>query len=278
MSRKKNKTPLPNPAGLGLPDTGVDTHAHLNLEPFVDDLDAIIYRARLAGVSAIGNVFLGPEAWKTHRHRFATHPEVFFLLGMHPNEARNLTDATLEAMADAFHSDCRLKALGEIGIDLFWNHSPREKQFAAFANQLTLARDLDLPVVIHCRDAVNEVLAQLSDQGFQNRPLLWHCFEGGADLAATILDNGWHLSVPGLITFSKNYNLRSAVTTIPLDRLMLETDCPYLAPAPYRGKRNEPALLGFVAVAIAEAKNLSLAEVWTACGDTACRFFGLPTS
>ena len=138
-----------------------------------------------------------------------------------------------------------------------------------------MARELDLPVVIHSRQAEEDTVAVLLEMGFRDRPLLWHCFGGDAAMARTLLDNGWHISVPGPATYPKNVALREAVASIPPDRLMLETDCPYLSPQQYRGKRNEPAYLAFTCAGVAELRDEDPAETWAACGANTLRFFGV---
>jgi TatD DNase family protein len=130
-------------------------------------------------------------------------------------------------------------------------------------------------VVIHCRDAELEALALLEGEGFADYPLLWHCFGGNAHMAERIVRNGWHISVPGPVTFPANKALREAVASIPADRLLVETDCPYLSPEPLRGKRNEPANLGYIIAAMAEVRGVPASELWTLCGDNARRFFRL---
>ena len=175
----------------------------------------------------------------------------------------------------AFATEPRLRAVGEIGLDFHWQDCPRELQFKAFAEQLDLARELDVPLVIHCRDAEDDCLMTLEARGFAGYPLLWHCFGGGPALARRILNNGWHISVPGPVTYPANAALREAVALIPADRLLLETDSPYLAPVPWRGRRNEPALTVFTAQTVAEARGVSPEDLWLACGKNARRFFGL---
>ncbi len=263
------------PESLGLPRVGVDSHAHLDVERMRDDLDAVLARAAACGVSRIGNVFLGFDAYRQNREMFAARPEVFFLLGVHPHEAEDLTAEELRSMEQAFAEDTRLRAVGEIGLDFFYEYSPREVQIRAFKAQLDAALRGDLPVVIHSRDAAEETLAVLLEKGFQDRPLLWHCFGGGPELAEEPLGYGWHLSLPGTVTYKKNDPLRAAAAVIPLDRMLLETDCPYLSPEPYRGKRNEPAYSVFTARAVAELRGCDVTEVWKRCGENALRFFGL---
>ena len=264
-----------DPLTVALPPEGVDSHAHLDGEEFDQDREAVLERARACGVAQVGNVFLGPQDFAARRQYFEAHPQVFFLLGIHPCHGQDCTPQALEAMRRAFAEDPRLKAVGEIGLDFYWDDCPREVQYEAFTTQLHLAREVWRPVVIHCREAEEETLMVLESQGFKDYPLLWHCFGKGPDLAARILGNGWHISVPGPVTYKANEELRQAVALIPADRLMLETDAPYLAPLPWRGKRNEPAFTVFTARAVAEARGQEPEEVWRVCGNNARRFFGL---
>lgn len=274
MSKKKKK-PREMPEALGLPAGGVETHAHLDMEPFEEDLEAVLDRARACGVSHFGQVFMGMEAYRKGRPRFADQPGVFFLLGVHPHEAKDWTDATGEAMRAAFAEDPKLRAVGECGLDYYYDYSPREVQRAVFAAHIRLAQDVDRPLVVHSRDAWEETFEVLAAEGHEGRPLLWHCFGGGPDYARRVLDRGWTISIPGAVTWKKMEEVREAVAMIPLERLVLETDCPFLAPDPWRGKRNEPAFIGFTARAVAEVKGLTPEEVWRATADNARAFFGL---
>jgi TatD DNase family protein len=270
VSKKKERQP---PQSLGLSPVGADSHAHLDGRGY--DLDAVLARARLCGVRTVGNVFLGPQAYHEGRALFEGLGDVFFLLGVHPHDAAKMKEADLEAIREAFNKDPRLRAVGEIGLDYYYDFSPKEDQQHWFRRQLALARELDQPVVIHCRDAEDDCLAMLDQAGFGGRPLLWHCFGLGPDWARLITERGWHISVPGTVTYARSEALREAVRAIPADRLLLETDCPYLSPEPYRGKTNEPALLGFTAREIARLRGEDLAGLWQRCGDNTRKFFGL---
>ena len=272
---KKQHGPLPTPESLQLPLAGVDSHAHIDLRHFAHDVEAILGNARKAGVARIGNVFLSLEAWRKGQSLFAGHPEVFFLLGVHPTDAMEYTPAVREGFLKAFAEDTRLRALGEIGLDFYWKDCPPDVQRAAFIDQLHLAREMKRPVVIHSRDAYQETITILRNEGFHGYPLLWHCFGGTRDEAQYLVDAGWHLSIPGPVTFPANHDLRAALAVIPKDRILVETDCPYLAPMPYRGKRNEPAYTAFTVARMAEELGLSPAALWRQCGDNAKAFFGL---
>lgn len=275
MSAKKAAGAAIALESLRLPLVGVDSHAHLDLRHFAEDCDAVLDRARAAGVARIGNVFLNVAAWEQGRSFFVGQPQVFFLLGTHPTEAMNYSPAEREAMRAAFATDSRLRAVGEIGLDFYWKDCPPEIQIPVFIDQLHLARDLGCPVVIHCRDAYDAVMNILHEQGGRGYPLLWHCFGGTAEEARRIVDAGWHISISGTVTFPANKELRAALSVIPPDRLLLETDCPYLAPMPCRGKRNEPAYTAFTAICIAESLGCDPMNLWQTCGDNARRFFGI---
>lgn len=283
MSKKKNSAhDAPPPESFGLPRTGVESHAHLNGPRFESDLEEVLARAKNAGLAYIMQVFLGVQAWNDGYPRFKDRPECYFMLGVHPTDIHKLADPDAELagiraiIEDDMAGERRIRAAGEIGLDYYWQDVPPEAQVPVFRKQLAMARGLGLPVVIHCRDAVEDTFRILEEENFAGRPLLWHCFGGDATMAGRVLDNGWHLSIPGPVTFPANRALREAVAQIPPNRLMMETDCPYLAPMPHRGRRNEPAYLAFTIQAMAEAKNMSAAELWTSCGRAAIDFFGLP--
>lgn len=271
MSKKKVRA---LPESLGLPCLGVDTHAHVDSRG--NDIPAVLERAAACGVRTVGNVFLGPAAYRAERALFDALPDVFFLLGVHPHDAAKMTEADLAAMRHAFTSDSRLRALGEIGLDFYYDYSPPDIQETWFRRQLELARELDLPVAVHCREAEEQCLRVLDDMGWAGRPLLWHCFGLGPEWVEPLISRGWFISVPGTVTYAKSEALRQAVPHIPAERLVLETDAPYLAPEPYRGKHNEPALLGFTAVEVARVRGEDVRALWTRCAENARRFFGLP--
>lgn len=271
---KKKKIRI-EPESLELSLVGVESHAHLDLEDFDDDREEIIRRAKASGVSEIINIFLGPDAYEKNNHLFADHPQISFLLGVHPNNADKLTDDALSRMRDHFKADPRLKGVGEIGLDYYWDRVDQDIQKDVFIKQLSLARELSLPVVIHSREANDDAIAILLDQGFKDYPVLWHCFGSGLEFAKSIINNGWHISIPGPVTYKKTDDLQAAVAQIPFDRILLETDCPYLTPEPWRGKKNHPALMVFTAKRIAEIKGRSVQDIWKMTGDNARRFFDL---
>ncbi|MHC1701163.1 MAG: TatD family hydrolase [Humidesulfovibrio sp.] len=272
---KKNKPPRPEPETLALPPCGVDSHAHLDLVDFDADREELMDRAKASGVARTGNVFLGPKAYRDNRRMFQNRPEIFFILGIHPGNADQYSPEAAQDMRQAFKTDPRLRAVGEIGLDHYWDDHPRELQEQVFRAQLKLALDLGLPPVIHCREAFEDTLRVLLEEGLGGRKLLWHCFGGDEAQAKTILGHGWHVSIPGPVSYARNEALRRAVAAIPLERMLLETDCPYLSAEPWRGKRNHPALLGFTAQAVARIKDLPVDALWSTTGQNACTFFSL---
>ncbi len=260
---------------LQLPQIGIDTHAHLDMKPLCKDMQGVIDRAFESGVSSIGNVFLNHKAYIRGHDLFSNQENVFFLLGVHPHEAHLVDQDELQGIRQEFVRDHRLKALGEIGLDYFRLRQPRQVQINAFQAQLALARELDVPVVIHARDAEQDVLRILKGMGFLHRPLLWHCFGQNLELGRIIVDNGWNISIPGIVTYPQAKELQKAAAYLPLDSLMLETDCPFLAPVPCRGRKNEPAFLAYTACKVAELQNINPELVWEKTAASARDFFRL---
>lgn len=264
-----------DPLAMALPKGGADSHAHLDGEEFDKDRIEVLERAFKTGISNIANVFLGPDDYKKNVDFFAQYSQVFYILGIHPCHGQMCTEECLDEMEIIFNKDKRVLAVGEIGLDYHWDDCPKDLQLQVFARQLELAKKLDKPVVLHCRDAETDCLAFLEAGGFKNYPLLWHCFGGNDELAKRIINNGWHISIPGAVTYPANKSLREAVKSIPADRLLLETDCPYLAPVPWRGLRNEPACLVFTANEVAKAREENAEDLWQTCGNNMRAFFGI---
>lgn len=192
---------------------------------------------------------------------------------MHPHEAEDASDQDLDAIREIARSHPRIVAIGETGLDFFYDHSPRAVQESRFLDQLALAEELDLPAVVHSRGADRETVRILRERGSRVRGVL-HCFTGGRELLETALGLGWMISFTGIITFKK-YDAGELVRAVPGDRLMVETDAPYLAPVPHRGRRNESSYLPRVAEALASIREEDLAEVQGYTTENAIRFFGL---
>jgi TatD DNase family protein len=233
----------------------VDSHCHLDDHRYDDDREAVIERAREAGVQymlAIGTGD-GPPDLEAAVRLADRYPFVFATVGVHPNDACKINLNTFEKLAELLQHP-KVKAIGEIGLDYHWG-TPKEAQVPVFVRQMELAAESRMPVVIHTRDAWRDTLDMLRIHWAPTGlGCVMHCFTGDAAAARECLDLGFHLSFGGVTTFPKSAEIREAARLTPADRLLLETDCPYLAPLPYRGKRNEPAYVAYTARSIAEVR------------------------
>lgn len=240
----------------------VDSHAHLDDSDFDPDREAIIERARAAGVQHILIAGGGGAADRLDSPLAVAekHEGFYASAGVHPHEARNYTDALGDRIRQ-LATHLKFVAVGEIGLDYYYDHSPREVQKQVLIRQMELARELKLPIIIHCRDAWAD-LREIAAAHWQSSGLggILHCFTGSVDDAKVFLDWGFLISFAGNLTYKKAENLREAARAIPLDRLLTETDCPYLAPVPHRGKRNEPAYVAAVTQEIARLHNRDVEE------------------
>lgn len=253
----------------------VDTHGHLSTKAFDRDRAETVARARRAGVTAMLDVGLDVENSRRVLAIADEFPEIHPVLGWHPHDAADLTKNSLRELVD-LASYPKVVGFGEIGLDFFYLHSAKDVQIKAFENLLEAATDLDRPVVIHTREAFDETLAILARYAPRlTRGGVIHCFTRDWNEASAWLDLGFHLSIPGVVTYPKNGELREAVARIPADRLLLETDCPYLTPLPFRGKRNEPSYLVYHLQAVAEARSMTPAEAAALTTANARRLFRL---
>jgi TatD DNase family protein len=255
----------------------IDSHAHIDFPQFDDDRDAMLTRAREAGVTTLLAIGSGPGPEKLDcAIPFAEqHDWIYATVGTHPHEAKQLTPQHLDRLAElAKHP--KVIAWGEIGLDYFYDHSPRDVQDRVFRDQLALAHLAKLPIVIHCRDAWDDCLSVLNEVW---RPTglggILHCFTSTLDDAHKGLDMGFLVSFAGNSTYPKATNIRDVAKALPLQEILIETDSPFLAPQPHRGKRNEPAYVGEVAKSIASVRNLRAEEVASASVTNFRRFFGL---
>jgi TatD DNase family protein len=244
----------------------IDSHCHLADETFAQDLDDVVRRARDASLErALVILEAGNEKEAAQAQRLETlWPEVRFSIGVHPHQAHQFAADPVRAataVREQWKATPGARAIGEIGLDYHYDFSPRDVQQAVFRVQLRLARELDRPVVIHTREAEGDTVAMLRDEGGGQIRGVLHCFTGTPDLADAGLDLGLYVSVAGIITFPKAGELRQTVRRVPLDRLLTETDSPFLAPVPYRGKRNEPAHVARVVAALAEMHGKQAADL-----------------
>jgi TatD DNase family protein len=254
----------------------IDAHCHLEQETYGSELDDVIQRARDAGLSHFVAVGASRVTGGAHEAVALAErlPFVYASVGIHPHEAAS---ATPEHMADIEEllTLPKVVSLGEVGLDYYYDNSPREQQQAIFREFLKMARRANKPIMLHIRDAHEDAWRLLDEEGLPERGGVVHCFTGGPKEAKEYLERGMHLSIPGVITFKSAENLREAVSTAPLDKLFLETDCPYLAPVPHRGKRNEPAFITATAAAVAALRDMSAADLGEQTSSNARAFFGL---
>lgn len=251
-----------------------DTHAHLDLPEIEPDRDAVLGRAREAGVELIINVGIGLENSRQALATARRYPGLRATIGVHPHAAASLKDGDLEALSP-LAADPLVVAVGEIGLDFYRRRSPEETQKQWFRRQLEWAGALQKMVVIHTREATAATLKILQDSRSHLCGGVMHCFGGNWQEARSFLDLGFYLSFAGPLTYPKAGALREVAGKVPLDRILIETDCPYLTPQPWRGKRNEPAYIAATARQLAEVRGLSLEDAARATWENSLRAFGL---
>lgn len=256
----------------------IDTHCHLEMPHFDEDRQEVILRAKDSGVTRMLTVGTNLEFSEKALAIAQSNPEVYCAIGIHPHDSKTADEKAI-AKIEQLSKHQKVLAIGEIGLDFFKNYSPREDQIKAFKTQLALARQLDMPVIIHDRDAHLDMLDLL--EGFDGAPYrgVFHCFSGDVEIARCVLDLGFYLSFTGTITFKKEKISHEVLKIAPKDRVMLETDCPYLTPVPYRGKRrNEPAYVNYVAEKLAEIWEMQVPDIERITTDNAYRLFGFETA
>ena len=246
----------------------VDTHCHLDM---VEDLDGALERMRAGGVERAVTIGVdrASSEWAVRAAR--SHNQIWATVGLHPHDAKDQSDELLSYIEQLAASEDRVVGVGEAGLDYHYDNSPREQQREVFAKQVEIARRVGKALVIHSREAWDDTFAALADAPER---VVFHCFSGGAGEARRALDLGAYLSFAGVVTFKNAEALREAAALAPLDRIVVETDSPFLTPAPHRGKPNEPAYVSLVASAIAVVKGVSEDEVARATSENAARLFG----
>jgi TatD DNase family protein len=243
----------------------IDTHAHLDM---LEDADAAVERAHSAGVKTILTVGIDPERWRSALELAARHPSVHAILGIHPHNAGG--NATIDDLRAA-QADARVVAVGETGLDYYRDYSPRERQREVFAAQLALAAELDKPVVVHTRAADADTVEALRRH---EGDVVLHCFSSSA-LLAPALEHGWYVSFAGNVTYKNASELRAAASQVPVERILTETDAPYLSPQAHRGRSNEPAYVTHTLAALAEARGEDPRDLEAQVDRNAARVFRL---
>lgn len=253
----------------------IDSHAHLELEPLANDSSGVVDRATAAGVVAIVSVGIDISDAEKVLEIADRFKGVFASLGFHPHNAKDAHDSALSRMEELARHP-KVVAYGEIGLDFFRNLSPQSVQTKVFADQLELAKNLAKPVVIHLRNAHKEGLDILEKAAPFKAGGVIHCFSGDQNDADRALELGFYISIPGTVTYKKNGGLRAIISRLPADRILLETDAPFLAPEPLRGKNNEPAFIVHTARKVAEIRQVSVQDIACATTANAIRLFRLP--
>ena len=257
----------------------VDSHAHIDGEAFDADRDDVVARARASGVRAILNVGTGdPHGGDLERavELAGKYEGVYAAVGVHPHDARLYDDPAERRLKGILDGGGRVVALGEIGLDFHYDNSPREVQREVFARQLRLAKELSLPVIIHSREADDETVEILRGAyAGAERGGVMHCFGGGMKMAEAVLELGFYVSFAGNVTFKKAENLREVARVVPAERLLVETDCPFMAPVPLRGRRNEPAFVVETARFVADLRGAAPEELGRTTAQNFSRLFGV---
>lgn len=250
----------------------VDTHAHLNDSAYASDLDDVVARANSEGIDRIIVCGYDVPSSRSAVELADRYPCVYATVGVHPHDSRLYDSAAAEVLTELSRHP-KVLAIGEIGLDYHYDLSPRPAQREAFEAQIDLAAELGLPIVAHSRDSNEDVLQVLEERAANTAGCVLHCYSGDRYLAERVIEDGFYIGVDGPITYKSAAGVRDVVEFCPLDRLLIETDCPYLTPVPHRGKRNEPAYVRYVAQAVAAVKQIDLEEVAVATSTNAGRLF-----
>ena len=250
-----------------------DTHAHYNDSRFDSDRDALIRSLRYENVGLVVNPGCDLESSLAAVEYARTYPHFYAAVGVHPSDIDKVDDAAFEKIADLARTEKKVVAIGEIGLDYYWHKDNKEEQKAFFRRQMALARELDLPVIVHDREAHGDCLDIVDE--FPQVKGVFHCFSGSAEYAKELVRRGWYISFTGSATFKNAHKLREAVIVVPDDRIMIETDSPYMAPEPVRGRRNSSLYLTHICRRLAEERCISYEEFERQTTENGKRFFGI---
>jgi len=251
-----------------------DTHAHLNEEAFAEDLEEVLIRAQEAGVSYIANMGYDLPSSRRAVEIAKAHSCCYAAVGIHPQDADTVTAETYEELKKLLQGP-KVVAVGEIGLDYYRDPTPKDLQQAVFREQIQIAKEFKLPISIHDRDAHGDILQIIKEEQAGEYGGILHCFSGSWEMAKVCINSGFYISLAGPVTFKNARRLQEIAPKIPLDHLLLETDCPYLAPEPYRGKRNEPAYVAEIAKFVADLRQMDWEELAEITSSNAKRVFRL---
>ena len=252
----------------------IDSHAHLEMPDFKKDLEAVVQRAKESGVEYTFTVGTEKKDWTRALEIAHSYPSIYAILGVHPHNAKEIDDETYSILKRLCRDE-KVKAYGEIGLDFYRNHSPRDIQLKRFREQIVLAKELRLPIVIHDREAHRETLEILKSEKAEDCGGIIHCFSGDSQMAKECIEMGFYISIPGTVTFKNTGEFHEIIKQLPLESLLIETDAPFLAPVPFRGKRNEPSYVRYTAQKVAEIKGVSFEKVAEVTTDNALRVYRL---
>jgi len=255
----------------------IDSHAHLEMPEFKKDLKEVLQRAKDSGVEYIFTVGTEKKDWKRALEIAQSNPSVYAILGVHPHNAKEIDDRTYPILKKLCQYE-KVKAYGEIGLDFYRNHSPRDVQLGRFREQIGLAKELKLPIVVHDREAHRETLEILKSETAGEHGGVIHCFSGDEQMAVACIDMGFYISIPGSITYKNAGSFHEIVKRLPLESLLVETDAPFLTPVPFRGKRNEPSYVRYTAQKIAEIKKVPFEKVAEMTTENAIKVYRLKTA
>ncbi len=255
----------------------IDSHSHLEMEDFERDLEEVIQRAHASGVGYIFTVGTEKKDWEKALKIAHSHPSIYAVIGVHPHNAKEIDDQTYTILKNLCRDE-KVRAYGEIGLDFYRNHSPRDVQLKRFREQIGLAREMKLPVVIHDREAHQETLEVLKSEEARECGGIIHCFSGDFEMAKVCIGMGFYISIPGSVTYRNAERFRDIVKKIPLESLLVETDAPFLTPEPFRGKRNEPGYVRYTVQKVAEIKRIPFEGVAEVTTRNALRVYGLESS
>ncbi|WAT80869.1 TatD family hydrolase [Bacillus safensis] len=237
-----------------------DTHAHLNAEQYNEDLEQVIERAKSEKVEKIVVVGFDRPTITRAMELIEEYDFIYAAIGWHPVDAIDMTDEDMAWIKDLSQHE-KVVAIGEMGLDYYWDKSPKDVQKEVFRRQIALAKEVNLPIVIHNRDATEDVVTILKEEGAAEVGGIMHCFTGSLETAKACMEMNFYISFGGPVTFKNAKKPKEVVKEIPSDRLLIETDCPYLTPVPFRGKRNEPSYVKYIAEQIAELREISFEEL-----------------
>ncbi len=271
MTKKRKRLPQLLPSAELM-----DSHCHLDMDSYAEDLDTVLETAAKSGVTSVITIGIDITSSRKAVEIAKTYDMVHAAVGIHPHDSGQADDAVYQQFITLIETaPSHIVGYGEIGLDYVKNYAPKKTQQKVFRDQLEIAKKFNLPVIIHDREAHDDTLTILKEAGPFPRGGIMHCFSGDMEYADKVLDLGFHISIPGIVTFKNAHELKKVAANAPLERLLLETDGPFLAPTPYRGKRNQPLFLLYTAEQVAELREISLEELAQATTENGKNLFSL---